>query len=358
MKYGKYDFQKSSADLSVGTSYSWYYRKNDNPSIRKKILARAISDSTLFSDYTNQISMFEKENNKKCKKSVSDVGKNGRIRYKVRNIQPVRMEPFTGNFYYGKPLPGYEDTEKTEEKLIYLPDSDVVTASDDNTLESLTTTAATVVDIPELVKNPLYGCLEADVRILTPEYCTDSEISKDTQLRSSSCTELRRTMCNNKSREELLHTILKDYKKIMKEWNHTIRDHCTNHRSKMSSICGKSNTDTYVKSLHSTLSCRQKSKCPKTWNTKCYIHVQSGMSYGCTHNCKMRKRESLNRNQTFSNWTSTLRNLKKFWNFNHNLVPSESDCLQAIYEDYDRRLRDWCDTISKCSSLLNSVVNL
>ncbi|KAF9798084.1 hypothetical protein SFRURICE_016474 [Spodoptera frugiperda] len=153
MKYGKYDLHKSSANLSVGTSYSWYYRKNENPTTRKKKrLNRAASDSTLFSDYANQISLFErgKLRGKKCKKSVSDVGKSGRVKYNPRNIKPVHMEPFTGNFFYGKTLPGYEYTQKSEEKITYLPDSDAVTASEDTTGESLTTTAPTVLDVPEL----------------------------------------------------------------------------------------------------------------------------------------------------------------------------------------------------------------
>lgn len=362
MKYGKYDLHKSSANISVGTSYSWYYRKNDNPTTRKKKrLTRTASDSTLFSDYANQLALFEKEKrriNKKCKKSASDVGKTSRVKCDPRNIKPVYMEPFTGNFFYGKPLPGYEYSEKTEEKITYLPDSDAVTASEDNTGESLTT-ANTVVDAPEYVRNPLYGCLEADVHIATPELSTTT-VSKDSQLKSSSCTELRQTMCCSKEPEDILSNILKDYKRIMKEWNHTIQDHYSSisHNSKRgSTICRGSNTDSYVRSLHSTLSCRKPSRCLKS------------MTSNTTRSCKKyqniasqdTKSKSLSRNQTLSNWSSTLQKLRsktKFWKIQQNLTLSECECLEAIYEDYDRRLQDWCDAISHCSSLISSVLTL
>ena len=367
MKYGKYDLHKSSANLSVGTSYSWYYRKNDNPTPRKKKrLVRAASDSTLFSDYTNQISLFErgKLRDKKCKKSVSDVGKSSRVKYNPCNIKPVRMEPFTGNFFYGKTLPGYEYMQKSEEKITYLPDSDAVTASEDTTGESLTTTAPTVLDVPELVKNPLYGC--RDVDLSTPEYLSGSVFSKDSQLKSSSCTELRNTMGSSKDSGDILTNILKDYKRIMKEWNHTIKDHrssvshCTHSSKRDSTMCRRSNTDSYVRSLHSTLSCRKPNKCLKSANNNHYSYAYA--SRICNEKKSnvhdKRKTQSLNRNQTFSNWTSTLQVLKKktmFWKMNHSLTPSECKCLETIYEDYDRRLQDWCDTISHCTSLLNPV---
>ncbi|XP_075969492.1 uncharacterized protein LOC142972305 isoform X9 [Anticarsia gemmatalis] len=366
MKYGKYDLHKSSANLSVGTSYSWYYRKNDSVVVtarKKKRLRRSASDSTLFSDYTNQISLFERGNirNKKCKKSVSDVGKNSRVKYNPCNIKPVRMEPFTGNFFYGKSLPGYEYSEKTEEKIIYLPDSDAVTASttEDTTAESLTTTAPTIVDAPELVKNPLYGCTEPDVHVSTPEYLTSSAASKDSQYKSSSCTELRNTMDSSKDSTDILTNILKDYKRIMKEWNHTVKDHCSDshctNSKKGSTMCRESNTDSYVRSLHSTLSCRKANKCLKPSSNNHYSYPYARKYQ---HNSfDKRKTQSLNRNQTFSNWTSTLQNLKrktKFWKINNSLTRSECKCLETIYKDYDKRLQDWCETISHCSSLFTS----
>lgn len=363
MKYGKYDLHKSSTNISVGTSYSWYYRKNENPTTRKKKrLTRAASDSTLFSDYANQISMFEKEKSaKKCKKSVSDVSKNTRVKYIPRTFKPVYVEPFIGNFYYGKPLPGYDDTQKTEEKISYLPDSDIVTASEDTTAESLTT-APTVVDGPELVKNPLYGCIEADVQISTPEYLTDSGNSKDSQLKSSSCTELRKTMCSNKVSEVVLTNILKDYKKIMKEWNNTITNHYStiSHSSKKgSSLCRKSNTDSYVRSLHSTLSCKRPSRCAKSATNRHYSYAYTTKHCKKSKSLDHRKTQSLGRNQTFSHWSSTLQKLKKksrFWKIEETLTPSECECLETIYEDYDKRLQEWCDTISHCSSYLTSVI--
>lgn len=364
MKHGKYNLHKTSAN-SFGTSYSWYYRKNDNPTTRKKKkLKRSASDSTLFSDYANQIPLFEKEKafRKKCKKSASDVGKMGRVKYNPRNIKPVYMEPFTGNFYYGKALPGYEFSQKTEEKIDYLPDSDAVTASESLiTTESLTTPAPTVVDAPELVKNPLYGCVEADVQITTPEYLTDSTTSKDSQLKSSSCTELRRTMCTSKASEDILSNILKDYKRIMKEWNTTITDHYSSasHDKKASTMCRRSNTDSFVRSLRSTLSCRKPSRCHKPASNK-YYHYAYSQNLNNKREIGQNKTQSLNRNQTLGNWSSTLQKFRKktrFWKGDGSLTPSECKCLEAIYEDYDRRLQDWCDTISHCSTLLASVHN-
>ncbi|KAH9631533.1 hypothetical protein HF086_004694 [Spodoptera exigua] len=371
MKYGKYDLHKSSANLSVGTSYSWYYRKNENPPTRKKKrLHRAASDSTLFSDYANQISLFErgKLRNKTCRKSVSDVGKSGRVKYNPRNIKPVHMEPFTGNFFYGKTLPGYENTSKSEEKITYLPDSDAVTASEDTTGESLTTTAPTVLDVPELVKNPLYGCTNVDLS--SPEYISSSISSQDSQLKSSSCTELRNTMESSKGSEDILTNILRDYKRIMKEWNHTIKDHCsssshcTHGSKKNSTMCrsSSSNNDSYVRSLHSTLSCRNPNRCLKSNNITdnhhySYAYASRLRNKNISSIHDKRKTQSLNRNQTFGNWSSTLQTLKKktmFWKINQSLTqPSECKCLETIYEDYDRRLQDWCDTISHCTSLIS-----
>jgi hypothetical protein len=362
MKYGKYDLHKSSANMSVGTSYSWYYKKSENVTTRnKKKLTRSASDSTIFSDYANQMALFDREKcrkNKKCKKSISDVGKYKRVKCDIETFKPVHMEPFIGNFFYGKPLPGYEYMQKTEEKIIYLPDSDVITVtpSEANTVESLTT-AATVVDAPEYVKNPLYGCLDADVRISTPTYL--STTSKDSQLKSSSCTELRQTMCSSKVPEDILSTILKDYKRIMKEWNNTIQNHYSSisHCSRRgSTLCRRSNTSSYVKSLHSTLSYRKPSKCLKAFGSNTYDPRTCKRYQNSTTDD--RKSQSLNRNQTFSNWTSTLQKIKnksKFWKIGQNLSPSECECLEAIYEDYDRRLQDWCDAVSHCSSLISSV---
>lgn len=366
MKYGKYDLHKRSANVSVGTSYSWYYRKNDTSTRKKKRLVRSASDSTLFSDYANQISLFEKENarRKKCKKSVSDVG-NTRVKYNPRAIKPVHMEPFVGNFFYGKSLPGYENSEKTEEKITYLPDSDAVTASEDTTLESLTTNAPTIIDIPELVKNPLYGCKDSDINTSTPEYFSGSMTSKDTQFQSSSCTELRNTMCASKNPEDVLSKILKDYKRIMKEWNHTVKDHCSSESrcSKRESIlCGSSYSEKYIQSSSSTLSRRKPTKCLRSVNSYNHYSYAYASQYGhkkFENNLKSQKKtQSFTRNQSLSNWTSTLQKLKKkskFWKLNENLTPSECKCLEAIYKDYDRRLQGWCDTVSVCSSLLTSV---
>ncbi|CAH2102846.1 unnamed protein product [Euphydryas editha] len=355
MKYGKYDLHKSSANLSVGTSYSWYYKKNNNSTTNSKRLTRAASDSTLFSDYTNQINLFEKERlskNKKCKKSVSDVCKNNRVKCRQRNIKPVHMEPFTGNFFYGKPLPGYNDTKKTEEKIEYLPDYDIVTISEDHTTESITT-AATIVDLPEVVKNPIYGCRETEIQILTPEFSPDSSLTKDSQFLSTSCTELRKTMDSTNS-PDILATILNDYKKIMKEWNNTVKDHYStiSHSKKSSSICRRSNSDSYVHSLQSTLSCRQRSKNPKYCNYKHYKYPYTIKNYRKCPNSIERKSQSLPRNTTMGILTSKLQNLKR--KFHKELTPSECDCLEAIYEDYDKRLQQWCDTISHYSTITKS----
>lgn len=358
MKYGKYDFHKSSANIS--TSYSWYYRKNDNPTIvrKKNRLTRAASDSTLFSDYANQINMFEKEkNSKKCKKSASDVSKRTRLLCDLRIAKPVKIEPFTGNFYYGEPLPGFEFGENTDEKIEYLPDSEAVTPSEDTTAESLTTTAPTVVDIPELVRNPIYGCLDSEVHLLTPD-STESLMSKDSQLKSATCTELRKTMCSNKESNVMLEGILKDYKRIMKEWNNTVQDHYTSiphTKKKGSTMCRSSNTNNYVRSLHSTFSCRKSaSRCLKSLGSHydyAYNHASRNCRKSKTNDCN--KNKSLQRTGTFSNWTNTIKNLKKkanFWKMHETLTLSECECLEAIYEDYDRRLQDWCETVSSSSS--------
>lgn len=354
MKYGKYDLHKSSANISVGTSYSWYYRKN-NSTTKSKRLTRSASDSTLFSDYNNQINLFETERlkkNKKCKKSVSDVGNNNRVKYNPRHIKPVQMEPFTGNFFYGKSLPGYENTQKSDEKIIYLPDSDIITVSEDYTAESVTT-VPTTVDIPELVKNPLYGCRDTDVQILTPEYSTDTTITKDSQLLSNSCTELRKTMNNSNDPEDTLAFLLKDYKRIMKEWNKSIKEHySTNTYSKKSSICRKSNADSYVRSLHSTLSYRKRSKLSKYCSYKSYKYPYTTQNYTRYHNTDQEILQRYRRNQTSGNWTSTLQKFKKIFR-KDTLTPTESECLEAIYEDYDKRLQQWCDTISHYSSMVN-----
>lgn len=363
MKYGKYDLHKSSTNASVGTSYSWYYRKNEYAATdKKKHLERSLSDSTLFSDYINQIDLFEKErcHKKMCKKSISDVSKNNRVKYNPHNIKPVRMEPFIGNFYYGKPLPGFEKLRKTDENIYYLPDSEIVTASEDNTAESLT--APTVVDIPEFIKNPIYGCDDTDIAIPTSEYSNISTISKDSQLKSSSCTELRNAMCHSKVSEDILIKILKDFKKIMKEWNHTIKDHCTSvsHCNKKDSfLCQRRNSKNYSHNLHSTLS---------FWNSKKYVnslnrnHCDQSF-FSNDYETYRRTYQSLNRNQIFNNYalTSTYQNIKnKYWfrSYKKSLNQSEYKCLQAINEDYDKRLQDWCDTVSHCSSLLTSVITL
>lgn len=368
MKHGKYDLHKTSANVSVGTSYSWYYRKNDNSTRKKKRLTRSASDSTLFSDYANQISLFENENaqRKKCKKSVSDVGKHTRVKYNPRAIKPVHMEPFVGNFFYGKSLPGYENTKKTEEKITYLPDSDVVTPSEGTATESITTNAPTIIDIPEMVKNPLYGCKNSDIHLSTPEYFSESVTSNNTQFQSSSCTELRNTMCTSKDPEDVLSKILKDYKRIMKEWNHTVKDHCSSVsrcNKRGSIINGSSNSESYMRSSGSSLSCRKPTKCLKSLNSYNHYSYAYASRYGhkkFENNVESQsKTQSLKRNLSLSNWASTLQNLKrksKFWKLNESLTPSECKCLEAIYRDYDRRLEAWCDTVSVCSSLLTSVL--
>ncbi|KPI91811.1 Guanine nucleotide exchange factor DBS [Papilio xuthus] len=352
MKYGKYDLHKSSANLSVGTSYSWYYKKNENPSTRnKRGLSRAASASTLFSDYANQMSLFENENrakNKKCKKSASDVNKNTRIKCKPKNIKPVNTEPFFGNFYYGKTLPGYDFLQKSEDKITYLPDSDIITLSE-VTVESLTT-APTIIDIPEVVKNPIYGCPDSDVLLAIPESSTESSISKDSQLKSSSCTELRKTMCNSKEADDILLKILNDYKRIMKEWNHTIKDHYSHvSHKKGSTICRRINTDNNFRSINSTMTCKRK-RSLKAMNDS---HYKYPYTIG---NCQRyvshdrRRSQKIRRTNTFSNWTKSFKNFKR--KLMNNIGTSyECECLESIYADYDRRLQEWCDTISQCTSL-------
>lgn len=365
MKHGKYDLHKSSADLSVGTSYSWYYKKSDNPTARQKFgLTRAASDSTLFSDYGNQMALFEKEKRakgKKCKKSASDVGKTNRTKCTPKYIKPVRTEPFTGNFYYGETLPGFKCLQKSEEVITYLPESDIITVSEANTADSVTT-AATIVDIPEVIKNPLYGCLEMEVRIPTPLYSTDTTISKDSQLNSTSCSELRKTMCSDKDTDNLLTTILKDYKRIMKEWNHTIKDHySTISHKNPSTVCRCNNTDSYNRSLYSMLSCRKPNRCLRTSNDSRYAYpytIGNCQRYRVNENHGI-KGEKLKRTNTFTNWTASFRNLKKKFSKNsHFLDTYGCECLEAIYADYDRRLQEWCDTISDCTSSLNSVYDI
>ncbi|CAK1544492.1 unnamed protein product [Leptosia nina] len=345
MKYGKYDIHKSSADLSIGTSYSWYYRKNDSTTRKKKRLTRTASDSTLFSDYANQIALFDKTKNRRKKTVTDNLG--CRIKCQRKNLKPVDVKPFTGNFFYGKLLPGYEHAPKTEEKIVYLPDSDVVTVSEDNTAESLTS-GATVVDLPEIVKNPIYGCKEREVHIPTPEDQTDSTISKDSQLKSNSCTELRNTMDSNTT-NDVFTNILKDYKRIMKEWNTTIMDHYyTGSHSKRSTMCSKSNTESYVRSLHSTLSYRKK-------GGKSSNNHRHSYNYQCKRYRGHRPKKSASlRDQTLSNWSTTLRNIKSIFQKNGQDSSSHRDCLEAIYEDYDKRLQQWCDTITEYTSSLDS----
>lgn len=371
MRYGKYDLRKSTN--SVGTSYSWYYRKNDNPSTKKKKrLKRTASDSTLFSDYANQIMIFDKEKraNRKCKKSASCSSKNQRIKYSVKMFKPVRMEPFVGNFYYGEPLPGFECTDKTEEKITYLPDSDAVSPSEETfaTLDS-TTTAPTVVDLPEMVKNPLFGCSEADLQLIAAEYFTDTA-SKDSQLNTSTCTEIKETMLSSQGTDDVCSSILKDFKRNMKEWNNTIVEHysSSSHSKKSTSICPV-NTPSDVTSLHSSQSCRKSNRCSKSYTNMNYdyAYIRKIFDVKIRENASCgRKSQTLDRNHTFSTSTvtglsSTLRNLKekaKFWKDNNDKVsPSECDCLEAIYKNYDRRLQEWCETLSGCSSLTNMVNN-
>lgn len=380
MKYGKYDIHKSSANISVGTSYSWYYRKNDNPTTRRKkkrrSLVRTASDSTLFSDYANQITIFRKEMSKynKCKKLMSCSSKNARVKCSTRNIKPVHMEPFTGNFYYGRTLPGYEFSEKTEEKITYLPDSDAVSPSEETltTIESVTS-APTIVDVPELVKNPLFGCSDAELHLSGPEYFTDTT-SKDSQLNTSSCTEIKQTMCCNRNNKGIYGSILKDYKRNMNEWNNTIMDHYSSmsHDSKKGTSLSRSNTISYIQSLHSTLSCRRNSnKCNNSNSSRhydyAYIHKKCSdyEPRNNVNNSCLRKSRTLDRNQTFNNsvetgFSSTLLKLKRkaqFWKDNSeklSLSP-QCECLETIYEDYDRRLQEWCDSLSECSSLMTSV---
>lgn len=375
MKYGKYDIRKSSANISVGTSYSWYYKKNDNSTTKKKKskLVRTASDSTLFSDYANQIMIFDREKrNKRCKKSISGASKNQRVKRNVSAIKSVQMEPFTGNFYYGDPLPGYKFGGKSEEKITYLPDSDDISPSDETitTLESITP-APTVVDVPELVKNPLYGCHEADMQLITAEYFTDGT-SKDSQLNTSTCTEIKETMCSNKDSESVYNSILRDFKRNMKEWNNTIMEHYSSqtHTNREFSM-RKSNASSYVQSLHSTLSCR---KVTKKCANRSYDYAYVNKAYD-DNICESRKNpnvgckgksKTLDRNQTFNTnatgITATLKKLKakaKFWKDNmEKLSSSECECLEAIYEDYDRRLQEWCDSLSSYSTLIDSSVRL
>lgn len=380
MKYGKYDLRKSSTNVSVGTSYSWYYKKNDTATAKKKKkkLVRTASDSTLFSDYANQIIMFDNKNkNKKCKKTISNTSKNRIKVYNVnlQDIKPVQLEPFTGNFYYGDPLPGFEFTGKSEEKITYLPDSDGVSPSEETvtTLGSITT-APTVVDAPELVKNPLYGCHEADSQLTAAEYFTDTN-SKDSQLNTSSCTEIKETMCSSKDSDNVYESILKDFKRSMKEWNNTIMDHYNSesHTSKNTSSMDTSNTSSYFRSLHSTLSCRKYSKnCLNSNKSYDYAFVQQECGTNTREKCKhsnlpLRKSQTLDRNQTFntnndSGLSATLRNLKKkaaFWKDNvNNLKTSNCDCLETIYANYDRRLQECYDSLSSCSTLIGSTVRI
>ncbi|CAF4863320.1 unnamed protein product [Pieris macdunnoughi] len=349
MKHGKYDLHKSSADLSIGTSYSWYYRKNDSTTTRKKKLSRTASESTLFSDYANQISLFDKTKNKK-KKNPSVVP--NRITCQKKNLKPVYLLPFIGNFYYGEVLPGYEDTPKTEEKIVYLPDSDVLTVSERHNTElaSLASSNSTLVSFGNTVKNPIYGFKETDVHVSTTEYLSDSSITKDSQLQTNSCTEIRDTMESSKASNDVFMNIMKDYKRIMKEWNSTIIDHySTGSHSKRSTMCSKSNTESYVRSLHSTLSYRKKRR--EKWS----INHKQTYSHKCKrYQSKHRKKsQSLNKNQTFSNWSSTLQNFKNIFQ-KHGENITHRDCLEAIYEDYDRRLQQWCDAISEYPSSFDS----
>lgn len=357
MKHGKYDLYKSSANISVGTSYSWYYKKN-NSTIKSKKLTRSASDSTLFSDYNNQISLFEIEKqskSKKYKKSVSDVGKNSRVKCRPRHIKPVHMEPFTGNFFYGKTLPGYKDIQKSEEKIVYLPDSDVITVSEDYTAESVTT-VPTTIDPPDVVKNPLYGCRDTDVQILTPEYSTETTVTKDSQLVSNSCTELRKTM--NSSDDDVLASLLKDYKKIMQEWNNTINEHySTNtYSQKSSSVCRKSNAESFVRSCHSTISCRKRSKFSNYCNYKSYKYPYTTQNYTRYQSSGQNKIQNFARRHLTANFASSFQSLKPIFR-KDTLTPSESECLEAIYEDYEKRLERWSDTLSHYSSVIHSVFN-
>lgn len=277
------------------------------------------------------------------------------------------MEPFTGNFFYGEPLPGFKNTGKTEERIAYLPDSDAVTLSGCETTAESVTTAPTVMDHPEeFVRNPLFECTDADCII--SENMSGLTTPPDSQFKSTSCSELRDTVFDNKETEAVISTILKDYQKIMSEWNHTIKDNCSSgsNSSKKSMFLGSNN----FHSLNSTSSCLKQSKFLKS--SKNYHHYS--YAYGSEFNKKhddiknLRKTQSLHRNQMFNNPKSerskTLHSLKQktqFWKSKRGMSLSEEcKCLEKIYKDYDRRLQQWCDTVSQCSSLLtsaNSVIN-
>ncbi|GBP44605.1 Guanine nucleotide exchange factor DBS [Eumeta japonica] len=366
MKHGKYDLRKSSS-AGFGTSYSWYYKKNENPAAtwtRKRCLARLASVSTLFSDYTNQINIFENNTTaRKCRKTISCF-------MKARNkqngvVKTVDMQPFIGNFYYGKPLAGFDNLKMTEDEIAYMPDSDTKSPSEDTCLTEGSVNLSTLMDAPEVVKNPLYGSTEEDLPTPFQDYLAST--SENSQFRSSSCTEIKDPMYNCSIHGGIYDKILKDYKRCMKEWNSTLIDLASdNHTGKNDPTMCTSETAAQVLSPRSTTSCGKLTRKSYRSDSRSYEYTRAYGENGDsatskrpnTGNDNGRKRRNLDRTYSFYKEIESLfQKLKmkaKFTKDGRTRRNSKYCYMERLYDEYDSRLKEWRDSVARCSPVGSS----
>lgn len=274
----------------------------------KNRLLRTPSESTLFSDYTNQVKLFDYNATKKrCSKIKSKIMCFGN--YKCAsdkdiaevNVSDISYDHFLNdNITFGSPFvgcctrlcnaPHLKNKSSCKSSLKSIPSS--------------TTTLKHSIHTRSLKNNNLL-------------YSSLPNLTSCNSLESDHYSSLKK--CCRKNSDDVYSSLIKDYTKKMNRWNSTMSDH------------------------YSTLPNFNKNKKASDWNAK---------TSSSTLTCKRILSKHNNRDYSNMKWQSAKSNIYTDPMPSHKLHKpkcNSKDDLQSLYDIYDKRLREWTDAFSTLS---------
>lgn len=363
MKHGKYSLEKCSRNnQSVGSSDSWMYSHGDEcgglekfkqvMKVKNKLL-RSPSDSTLFSDYTNQVKLFDygvKKNRFnfipkiKCIKGLKYVSdKETSVSKGFKSCNSNIDKNFNDNIMFGSPITGcctrlcdsqhlFSDGSKTtSHSTLYLKSS---TQKSKNHSSILKSHSSKIYDKNKIMYSslPNFGAYDT----------CDEKLS-------SSYSSLKK--CHKKKSQDIYKSILSDYTSKMNKWNSTVSNHYstlpnfskTKEFENSAKFVNNCDTKSVYKSFFSKWCNNTDEKYPKMkWQSaENNIYVDPNMSPKTI--------------STRKSYFTLEKSSSKKSNLHKNPTKSSSDCesedaicneLRMLYNNYDEKLKEWTEAVS------------
>lgn len=370
MKHGKYNLEEHSNRLSVGSSRSWMYQQKPdfqavtevqcNMTLKNKTLERTSSDSTLFSDYANQVKLFEYEKKR-----------DGKLKTKLKNIASFACVKTKTESLLGDSVSAQSDFKSkykyTNDNVLYRTPLNCNKSLNERKIMNGSVASSDIFltlkppVIKRCVKDQMYSS-KLSQKSYGSRYSSLPNLKKycrNESSQSSHCYSSEKNKHLISKTSDYYSSLLRDYSRNMNKWNETVDNFYTTLPNLKSSVHRKpsKNTQEYVKSLHSTMSNR------KAWLKSNKYNFEDHSRSSCSMNTKSICDETYSKTvpnkkskiKALSDlYSNTLTNIKNHPNKSKEKHDIGNDGvfenLEAFNADYDRRLKEWTDALGDALS--------